>query len=496
VSPQYEPRLPKVLVTGRVPGTWLALSHCWGLKARFVLDSSNLLERQCGMAMADLPPTFRDAIEVTRRLGYRYLWIDSLCILQDSYEDWEMESGRMTEYYQNALLTIALDDTPGDHFGFLHQVRKRYTSVIAIPFQSIEVNGVQNVPAETSLPIEKVHLRYSRRKRNSVERFEFPLSKRGWTLQEDILAVRTVHYHLNQLRWECQKHRKVEGVRGDITGYIDSSKPLKHLFLSSSTNNITGGSWYRIVENYVSRELTVPEDKFPAMSGIARELSKQTGFSYRVGIWLEDFHRGLLWACHGRDDMADKTHRCDSYVAPTWSWGSIKTIQNLARHTIYRYEVDSIPDIKAQLLDCKITPRGNDPFGQITHATITLHGLWLPLLKWKSTNPILLGQCAPRDRVLWPRSIECKFDQQLSHPDWCSMRDSLVDPGSNILQNLYLLQIAILPGRQNNSVLASHFLILMPAATFDQFRRVGVAEAFPQDFFKSGDWAWRNITII
>jgi hypothetical protein len=159
-SPEDGSGMPKVFVTDRRPGTWLALSHCWGLKARFVLDSGNLLERQNGMAMQALPPTFRDAIEVTRRLGYRYLWIDSLCILQDSYKDWEMESALMQEYYQNSILTIALDTTPGDHCGFLNRVRELNSSSISIPFQSTRINGAPSESDKASLPVEQVFLRY------------------------------------------------------------------------------------------------------------------------------------------------------------------------------------------------------------------------------------------------------------------------------------------------------------------------------------------------
>lgn len=266
------------------------MSHCWGSKARFVLNSANLLERQYGLAIEALPPTFRDAIEVTRRLGYQYLWIDSLCILQDSYKDWEMESALMQEYYQNSLFTIALDTTPGDHCGFLNQIREMNSSVIAIPFQSTEVNEAPSESDKASLPVEQIFLRYRTGKKYAAHLTldDFPLLKRGWTLQEDILAVRTVHYSKTHLSWECQQHRKLESMHGAIGMRI--SKPLKHLFLCGSLNNVTGGSWYRIVESYLQRELTFPEDLFPAISGIAREVSRPTGFTYKAGIWLEDFH--------------------------------------------------------------------------------------------------------------------------------------------------------------------------------------------------------------
>lgn len=175
----------------------------------------------------------------------------------------------------------------------------------------------------------------------------------------------------------------------------------------------------------------------------------------------------------------------------------MKTIKCPARHTIHRYKAgEDVPDIRARLLNCDITPRGNDPFGQITHATITWRGLWLPLSEWRSRDPILIGTSQIGTCPEPPWSIECNFDEPLAHPDWRSTEDTLFNPGSKMLQNLYLLQIAILPFRHWNTVLACHFLILMPATTYSKFRRVGVGEANLRDFRYGKDWKWRDITII
>lgn len=90
-------RIPKIFVTGGKPGVWLTLSHCWGTQVRFVLDSTNIEDRMKGLPVDHLPRTFLDAIRVTRSLGFQYLWIDSLCTLQDSNDDWVFESSRMHE---------------------------------------------------------------------------------------------------------------------------------------------------------------------------------------------------------------------------------------------------------------------------------------------------------------------------------------------------------------------------------------------------------------
>ncbi|KAL5321062.1 hypothetical protein ACEPPN_011872 [Leptodophora sp. 'Broadleaf-Isolate-01'] len=90
---------PKVVITNGDSGRWLALSHCWGTNVRFVLESSNLLARQQSLSLEDMPSTFSDAIQATRRLGYKYLWVDSLCVIQDSHDDWAFKSSQMLSYY-------------------------------------------------------------------------------------------------------------------------------------------------------------------------------------------------------------------------------------------------------------------------------------------------------------------------------------------------------------------------------------------------------------
>jgi heterokaryon incompatibility protein (HET) len=90
--------------------TYLALSHCWGIGPRFTLTFSSVAGLHEGIDISMLSKTFQDAISVTKRFlvdfGIRYLWIDSLCIIQDSEIDWMRESAVMGEIYQNAFCTI------------------------------------------------------------------------------------------------------------------------------------------------------------------------------------------------------------------------------------------------------------------------------------------------------------------------------------------------------------------------------------------------------
>lgn len=100
-------------------GRYTALSHCWGGGIEVRTTMENYAAQKDGFRQCDLPLSFRDAITVTRGLGLRYLWIDALCIIQDSQSDWEIESGNMAAIYQHAYLVIGADMSPNSEGGFL-----------------------------------------------------------------------------------------------------------------------------------------------------------------------------------------------------------------------------------------------------------------------------------------------------------------------------------------------------------------------------------------
>jgi hypothetical protein len=122
---------PRLLITDGRKGKWAALSHRWGKvsrkdwivgKKRVILTTKNITKLQQRIKKESLQVTFQDAITVTRALGLRYLWIDCLCILQDSTADWRRESGLMPAVYQHAYVTIGAGATQ-DNFGGIFGTR-------------------------------------------------------------------------------------------------------------------------------------------------------------------------------------------------------------------------------------------------------------------------------------------------------------------------------------------------------------------------------------
>lgn len=273
------------------------------------------------------------------------------------------------------------------------------------------------------------------------------------------------------------------------------------MFYRSSANLVTGGKWYRIVEDYLLRALTRCEDIFPALSGVVNEVTKRMGFIYRAGIWLEDFHRGLAWAIKGNSD------RVGSYIAPSWSWASIKTPVDRTPDTEARHTETWDPDLQAEyftthwpmpskLIDCNITLQRKDPFGQITNATIVLRGLWLQFSNWEVKKPIRIGTLFAKKKkplhhkgIQW--SIDCNFDEPLIEDHRVgSEEDVLVDPDGSILDGLCLLHISVF------RLYRCYQLTLMPTADRGENRRVGLAYAYIEEFKAAGKWEMREVTII
>ncbi|RSL58562.1 hypothetical protein CEP53_006107 [Fusarium sp. AF-6] len=179
----------RLVETGNKEGNYVALSHCWGAKIKERLTTETLSNFLRCIQIAQLPANFRDAIHVTRQLGMRYLWIDALCILQDSKEDWASESERMGSIYQDSTLTIFAMTSKGSEEGFLKTVNPRYPNPTALKVSLATNDQTSVLVAGREFKEENlVWLRY-----------DSALSTRGWAFQEVILSRRSLFFGARQL---------------------------------------------------------------------------------------------------------------------------------------------------------------------------------------------------------------------------------------------------------------------------------------------------------
>ncbi|KAE9371084.1 HET-domain-containing protein [Stipitochalara longipes BDJ] len=168
----------RLWVTKGQKGRYTALSHCWGASSIIRTVKLNYFQHQSSISIAAMSQTFQDAIVVTRRLNIPYLWIDSLCIIQDSAEDWQSESVTMDSIYQNAEVTVAaLAASDGSGGCFRPTVAHRIR-----PCSKGNRWHVHNAIIA-------------------------PLNSRGWILQETMLSTRVLMYRDTELRWACLETR-------------------------------------------------------------------------------------------------------------------------------------------------------------------------------------------------------------------------------------------------------------------------------------------------
>ena len=293
----------KVLETNGRYGAYIALSHCWGQSQHIKTLKSNVEEfKQC-IEFNNLPKTFQDAIRITRRLGIPYLWIDSLCIIQDSSSDWQYQASLMGSIYAHAYLTIAASASNGDdtgcfapHPAIYVSPDEEYTSVRDTRPEAVATATVNLANGKTSKLYffpewKRAEASYKISQPFDPVRFD-PLCSRAWTLQERILSPRTLHYGVDQTYWECQEMLLAEdGARFDPV----TLNPQSIAASDQDEKRRLRDGWPKLVTAYSKRNLTRGTDKLPALSGLASEIAMYTGDTYYAGVWKSHLWSDLFW---------------------------------------------------------------------------------------------------------------------------------------------------------------------------------------------------------
>ncbi|KAK0130468.1 hypothetical protein ONS96_000987 [Cadophora gregata f. sp. sojae] len=273
---------------------YATLSHCWGLNHLPMLTKDMLISYHKEIPDIAISQTIRDAMQIALYLGYHYIWIDSLCIIQDDEEDWKRESASMSMVYGNSGINISAAGAIDGTIGCFFPRNPNFLDKITI------VSGKREIQY-TSLP-----LRFDDWLLDTM-----PLMKRGWAIQERILARRTLHFAQSQLFWECRHLHACESIphsyhkRGRVTRI--------------SLNGVESVQlWKGIVQDYSECRLTKITDKLVAISGLAQAIQSDISCRYVAGLWMTRIENQLCWC---GVDLCKQ--RPDCYTAPTWSWASI-----------------------------------------------------------------------------------------------------------------------------------------------------------------------------
>lgn len=301
-----------------------------------------------------LPQTFADAVTATRVLGIRYLWIDSLCIIQDSPEDWSEQAPCMAGIYGNAHLTISADAASDSTRGFLNRPGRQFNAAVAVQYHGMAADAPIWVRERGALGYQLPF--------HACRVGEAPTSKlstRGWVFQERVLSPRTLHFGESEVGWECQSLITCE-CSASSQRYRRTTSLLK---LAQDKMD-----WKEVVEEYTRMDLTVAEDRLMALSGLAETRQSWNKQQYVAGMWEQDLKRFLVW----RTETTRPPLK--SYIAPSWSWASVTGSIDYFR---FKYKDRGLSDWKVSSIDC--CPSGS-PFGNVKGgAHLVIRGSLIPV---------------------------------------------------------------------------------------------------------------------
>lgn len=311
----------------------MALSHCWGGKLQNRTTRATLEKHQRNIDPGQLSKTIRDACQTAKSIGIRYLWVDSLCIIQEDVEDFARESCKMASVYEQACCVIAATAAPDGTVGLFQRTTSQCLAMLPCdpkrPEQGNMYFGFQND-------------HFSRQDDQVQEDslFHSPLNKRGWVLQERLFARRIIHFGEDQMYWECDKIFVGED-NSDLTGAADLTIYTRSLFCNiiddfrgfrrnpKSTDKFhyvrddqLHSLWAGLVTAYSRCGLSDPNDKLPALQSLTSELASILNLPFHEGHLFDDTRMvlsDLLWrAAKGHSLVKPRQPR-----APSWSWASM-----------------------------------------------------------------------------------------------------------------------------------------------------------------------------
>ncbi|KAE9367236.1 HET-domain-containing protein [Stipitochalara longipes BDJ] len=343
------------LIESPAPGSPFAtLSHCWGGDTKCQATTRTIHNLRDRILYTGLPQTYRDAIAVCRFLSIRYLWIDSLCIIQDSQEDWAREAARMSYVYSNTHVTISADWSPNSEGGCFKDLSKQpvFEAERMVCINGVLSSGQQSYLYVPSWPFSDHH-----------DLDSTHLAGRAWAFQERFLSRRNLHFTRNQLFWECREGFAGEDMVPRLHGALIPGQLLE--MRSQETLEDRLHAWCLVVRNYSRAKITFSTDRLPAISALAKLCADDLCSPYLAGLWLEGLWYTLCWFRRLEIESIEKPK---DYIAPSWSWCSVNSDVN------FLITWPSITAIKrVEVLDAFVQPIG-DPFGQVSRGWICLRG--------------------------------------------------------------------------------------------------------------------------
>lgn len=350
--------------------SYATLSHVWGSGSPMTLVTKNVLQCQQDIPIASLPQTFADAIQLTNALGLSYLWIDSLCIIQDSTLDWEVESMTMCHVYRGSTINIAASASVDCNGGLFQQGNPLLVTPCILDVRQKEAGAQAVRPYALSCGVDC--------KRDPLA--DEPPSRRAWAVQERILAPRTIYFTARKIYFVCGK--KVAShidTRGSSYGYGGFDTDLVNTWAinrpasarSDSELHLDLEKWQKVVQQYTHGQLSYESDKLVAIAGLAKHMHRtwlRLNVTYLAGLWSFELIGWLMWR---RNNTVISLARPKAYRAPSWSWASV---DGDVEWSLGREEM-GLPGLlyRASIVEARTSPTSN-LFGSVHEGYIHIRG--------------------------------------------------------------------------------------------------------------------------
>ncbi|KAI0171471.1 heterokaryon incompatibility protein-domain-containing protein [Pestalotiopsis sp. NC0098] len=345
---------------------YLALSYCWGNQQdadkQFKTEATSINDRKRGFMDDSVPLCIRDAFKVTRTLGMRYLWVDALCIIQGDTEDWEKQSAQMANVFRGAYAVICAAASESCNQGFLER-----GTAANVRFQSRvnpSMNGHYNIRFHSVI---SAHY-HANRGNDYIDISKCRWAIRGWTFQEERMAQRAIifgkwkiHYIRKSLLWTENSE-----PQPDYEEEISTSTSIERL----DDRNISG--WLVNLDFFFGRQFSNPQDKLPAISGLATLASNGNPEEYLAGVRKSHLHRDLFCmpiALGDKRSVLFSLQSPDTYIAPSWSWAS----RQQSFYATYVLHFDLLrcvfpTDVRKEYsrVETQVSRVGHNPYGRVS----------------------------------------------------------------------------------------------------------------------------------
>lgn len=469
---------------------YAALSYCWGGPLRFKTNSETLSSALAGLPVEVLPQTVQDAIRVTRELGLEYIWVDSICIVQDDEVEKIEQIAEMARIFGHSYVTIAATGAARSSNGFLSSIN---------PFRLLcKLSMTTKQGLRRPIVIGKDTLHYF-----SLQ----PLAQRAWTLQETLLSSRIVSFEYGHVHWYCSEAssgtcgmsvlgpsgRPATGIDPGFTRIRQDLSPE----LAFTPQECRQNPWQRFVTLYSGRALTLPSDRLRAVSAAA-ELCGRFGNSgrYFAGLWERDLPTQLIWSrskYRGRQKVGGR-----NLYAPSWSWAAS---DGAVRWPPY-LERCSKPKPSCEVISVEVDlVSANAPFGDVSAGILKLSGrLKKATCVWGEENRLFDNEDSEKEITGYYVSLKTDGHNEQSK--------TLVHCFEILsLQRLTYLAKAGCHQEYHTTVVAALVLVRIPKT--EKYKRMGVLSGYtgkclnssamktiPNEAWWSEGWQPREIMIL